>query len=56
MTTNIQTKKTALISWCGGDEPGTWWVEKPDINEEINEEEGGLTQDDLIDVLTLYLL
>jgi len=55
MTTNMQIRKPELIFWCGGDEPGAWTVEKPDVDEET-QEEGGLTQDDLIDVLTLYLL
>lgn len=54
MTTNMQTKTPELILWCGGDEPGSWTVEKYDAEEEI-QEEGGLTQDDLIDVLTMYL-
>jgi len=54
MTTNMQTKKPELILWCGGDEPGSWTVEKYEGEDEI-QEEGGLTQDDLIDVLSLYL-
>jgi hypothetical protein len=54
MKTNLQTEKPELILWCGGDEPGLWTVEKNEVEEEI-QEEGGLTQDDLIDVLSLYL-
>lgn len=55
MTTNMQTKTPELILWCGGDEPGYLTVEKYDREDDI-QEESGLTQDDLIDVLTLYLL
>jgi hypothetical protein len=54
MTTNMQTKTPELILWCGGDEPGSWTVEKYEVEDDL-QEEGGLTQDDLIDVLSLYL-
>ncbi|WP_298737372.1 hypothetical protein [uncultured Chitinophaga sp.] len=55
MITIRQTTKPEKIVWCGADEPGVWTLENYEVEEEEVQEEGGLTQDDLIDVLSLYL-
>lgn len=72
MTTNMQTQscgpipcfqqrppvKTATPHWlCGADEPVWRTTGKYDREDDGEQEtEDGLTQEDLIDVLTLYLL
>jgi hypothetical protein len=72
MTTNMQTQlcgsipcfrpgpavKTATPQWqCGAAEPAWKAAGKYDgEDEDQNETEDGLTQEDLMDVLTLYLL